>query len=311
MPGFFGWMFNTKANDELTKERLNLLRDNFIAEEKGYNNQLNGLGLALLMSLFADKENDINQPIIANGSLALVRAVKILVQCDVGTEMTIIFIATGNHKLVVNLQKITDKKIKAICMDSISDNSYRMELNSVLERALPKDFTMTSYMPNYPELKKNKYFSIQSDFHQCGTFACKFARVFTKQDSPEIKQMLQDKTKNSSSSRNETITYDIPAVFLKSIQDTWSRNIIDQYRMKQEVNPRKGYTLENILKKYNNSDYVDHFTEKYYRMIKDFCINHDIAEIKRKITKYNAETISNGDIKKMNEHSRCHRLSRI
>lgn len=309
---FLGWLFSRKTNEELIKERQNLLIDDFIAEEKGYYNLLNELGLSLLMSLFADKEKDINQPIVAAGSDNLERAVKIFVQCDVGTEMTIIYIACGNHKLVVHLHKTADKEIKIICMDSISDNLYRMELHSVLNRALPKDFIMTTYVPNYPKLGKDFYFSIQSDFHQCGTFACKLARVFSKHDSPEVEKMIQNTRENSGLSRNETVTYEIPAAFLKSTQNTYTKSTIDQFRLKQQVNPRKGYTLENILKRHSDSHYINHFTEKYYFMVMAFASMNSISVIKKTAAKYNAQTIDKSDIENMNKRSRgCKLLSTL
>jgi hypothetical protein len=157
--------------------------DDFIVdmEHEDKNNQLTPKGLSLLMYIFAQKEENANQPVVAGNIASLERVVGLIDDSEPGTELTVIFTASTDtddnwtetlgkkkygrdfssfHKTSLTLRKGLDGKFEVVHLDSISGNTDLIEIpNKLILKALEinavrnnrEPTKMLSYEPVYPD----------------------------------------------------------------------------------------------------------------------------------------------------------------
>lgn len=231
--------------------------------------QLSPKGLAILSHLFAEKEDDPRQPLIASSSDALSHIAQLMFESKNGTQCAVIFQPAGDgdlpygvssgHKTTVHFEK-KDNGLFVICTDSVN-NDWTYEfikqkiLSSINKQESDKIFF---YKPD-----KSCKAARQKDVYQCGIFAIKDARELNRNRSKYILD-------------NNTYTYTVqnPAYF-KMVQ---SEREQDEYaqRFSESAANRKNESLATVYQKKrvksseNPLPYVGYFSRKYFILVKKY-----------------------------------------
>ncbi len=165
--------------------------------------QLSPKGIALMLHLYAQKDKDPRQPLIASTKIDLQKIVILMDNAAIGTEITVIFQPTDAvqgflvvHKTVFTIKKI-EHGLQILNMES-GGGPYAyfgwkyineaLEQNAkALDRKITSCFRAMQKESEKHEVGKRKifpeYFSRQTNGYECGVFAIKDARQINRDPS--------------------------------------------------------------------------------------------------------------------------------
>lgn len=247
--------------------------------------QLTPVGMALLSYLYSKKDQSEIQPVIASNMQDIKHVLSLMPESPIGTKITMIFFIMG-HKSVYQLRR-TEKEIQLINLDSIG-GVYRDFCRLVIRLAFEdKNIKYTHYRQKQDDVAS---WQRQKDKYQCGVFAFKDARHINRDEN------FLEKTKFTpylSSHYDNLFEYEIPPLYLKGVQSTkLSEEILSIHG--DQVVTRKGATLRQVYEKHRLNGYIQHFSQKYHDMVKNFVADHldQPEKIKKAVQQYHAGSLT-------------------
>lgn len=261
--------------------------------------QLSANGTSLMSYLFSVKDNEEAQPLVASTYFAFRRILEFVDNAPVGTSATAIFQATEHgegHKSVFKMERHSDG-LHLINVDSTGSSApigpiMIKSMETLASNASTQNRTPTKlffYNERLNTKEDGESYSRHANEYECGTFSIKDAqqlirdRTFTENVNKEV---------DSDSEKIQTLFYTLPASYFKNIQSRQFGGLLSAKHGNTVVN-REGKTLREVYDKHSLTDYANHFSEKYKKIITEYVNTHPFNEVKAAVEKYNAATITN------------------
>jgi len=268
--------------------------------------QLSPKGLALMSYLYAEKDKNESQPLIASSIEDFIHLIKLIDKSPAGTSLVIIFQPTDSrakdtegdykygsyiaefptaHKTVFKVER-RDSDILLLNMDGTNKELYgsvgqivaKSALKPHSKESIPKERKVTELIyayqknPKVPNPKDGEEIALtrQIDEYQCGVFAHKDARQLTRDEAIMTNAFSPE---SAVKFRNKTIPdlhhYDLPPEYFKGTQSSVYTDYADKLHGEKVVS-RGGKTLKQVHEKHGPGGYVQHFAQKYHDQVTNF-----------------------------------------
>lgn len=253
--------------------------------------QLSAKGLALMSYLYAIKDHNKKQPIIASSVNDFKHMIRLIDKAQPGTKVTVTFqsidapgqfwprVISKSHKTLVKLER-TEDGVRIIHMDPTNNSLYGQYCQSLAVEALEENVKMTQMPKEHPVVLKptalkfayqrnpknpkadskkpqTAVFSRQVNEYECGVIVSKDGRVLNRDDHFSDQVF----TIENYDASKQYYLYDLPPQHLKSVQSRpFAEYVLKEHGDKKANRSQK--TLAHIYQKHPELSYTQHFSEK-------------------------------------------------